>query len=883
MEVFVKHIPNDATEQQLKELLLKYGRITRCKLSKWKKNRNGCIAWVTFESQECAEKLLASTSFNNLSLLGRKLEILRLNRREQKNQQKKRNNESLDWTFMSEWKYSSQYPTYSEPRFIVSKAEKSFFIDGFVSKEFNEEKRVKIKFQTLAEKKADSQMLDLFGDPLPDKWVRIQDWTGSMNVFGQCLVYRLTFNTFNDEIQKIKKILADLADDGITDNPVPCYPIRYTESDLYSSEQLEETVFKKLPFVINYKLECLLSHNVLSPREIIDYSLGDRLKKLVDCGDEKLAWHGLNNLLNRHWDPAEPLNERPIMAFETAIKNFKGDFYEWYPNPNITQSNERHSCVNHATVTPTKIYFEGPIFETSNSILRRYAEYTDRFLRVTFTEENFEKLFSGTDVNLKDIYDFRIRKILKEGFRVAGRHYDFLAFSSAGLREQSCWFVASTNDFIPDNIRAWMGDLSEIKIPALYAARMGQAFSSTVGTIELEEDQVRYILDVERNGHVFSDGCGTISPALAKRAIKVYWRARTVKESEIPSVYQIRFGGCKGVVSVDPTLEDEVLCIRPSQLKFSAPRSKNLAVAKAVRNPAPAYLNRQIILLLSNLGIGDDIFVELQKRHQDLIKTMLRDPAKAKEVVRNYTNDSTHISRTMLGMIDAGLIEVNEPFLKGLLEAKRCFTLKDLRYKARISVPDTFLLFGVMDEMGILEADEVFVHTSIIINNDQPLEDDQEIKRKNQVRTGNVLVTRNPCLHPGDISVLRAVDIPQLYHLKNCIVFSQKGQIPVVNTMSGGDLDGDEFFVSFYKPIMPSRKHEPMRYDRPPRVELPRPVNIEDVCDFFVDFMINDRLGSICNLHMAFADSHVNGVQSEECLLLANLASKAVDFNKTGE
>ncbi|CAG8729921.1 4203_t:CDS:2, partial [Ambispora leptoticha] len=184
---------------------------------------------------------------------------------------------------------------------------------------------------------------------------------------------------------------------------------------------------------------------------------------------------------------------------------------------------------------------------------------------------------------------------------------------------------------------------------------------------------------------------------------------------------------------------------------------------------------------------------------------------------------------------------------------------------------------------GILEANEVYVHTSSIIDNDQPLEDEQEIRRKNQVRTGKVLVTRNPCLHPGDVSVLRAVDIPQLYHLKNCIVFSQKGQIPVANTMSGGDLDGDEFFISFYKPIMPSRKYESMRYDRPPRVELPRPVNIEDICDFFVDFMINDRLGSICNLHMALADSYVDGVQNEECLLLASLASKAVDFNKTGQ
>ena len=34
-----------------------------------------------------------------------------------------------------------------------------------------------------------------------------------------------------------------------------------------------------------------------------------------------------------------------------------------------------------------------------------------------------------------------------------------------------------------------------------------------------------------------------------------------------------------------------------------------------------------------------------------------------------------------------------------------------------------------------------------------------------------VLVTKCPCLHPGDIRVLRAVATPGLSHLVNCVVF----------------------------------------------------------------------------------------------------------------
>jgi RNA-dependent RNA polymerase len=57
--------------------------------------------------------------------------------------------------------------------------------------------------------------------------------------------------------------------------------------------------------------------------------------------------------------------------------------------------------------------------------------------------------------------------------------------------------------------------------------------------------------------------------------------------------------------------------------------------------------------------------------------------------------------------------------------------------------------------------------------------------------TGKVVVTRSPCLHPGDIRLLTAVDKPELAHLVNVIVFSSKGLIPEQSKMAAGDLDGD--------------------------------------------------------------------------------------------
>lgn len=55
----------------------------------------------------------------------------------------------------------------------------------------------------------------------------------------------------------------------------------------------------------------------------------------------------------------------------------------------------------------------------------------------------------------------------------------------------------------------------------------------------------------------------------------------------------------------------------------------------------------------------------------------------------------------------------------------------------------------------------------------------------------DVLVTRNPCLHPGELQKLKAVERDELFRLVNCIIFPTRGTRPAADLMSGGDLDGD--------------------------------------------------------------------------------------------
>ena len=78
----------------------------------------------------------------------------------------------------------------------------------------------------------------------------------------------------------------------------------------------------------------------------------------------------------------------------------------------------------------------------------------------------------------------------------------------------------------------------------------------------------------------------------------------------LPSAYQIRFAGYKGMVAVDLNMPAHLkLRLRPSMRKFDS-KHLHLEVIQATRF-LPGHLNRQIILLLSALGVRDGAFITL--------------------------------------------------------------------------------------------------------------------------------------------------------------------------------------------------------------------------------------------------------------------------------
>ena len=71
-----------------------------------------------------------------------------------------------------------------------------------------------------------------------------------------------------------------------------------------------------------------------------------------------------------------------------------------------------------------------------------------------------------------------------------------------------------------------------------------------------QEHEARMVADVERNGYCFSDGCGTISPDLAVAVADCLAAQGRLPDGDfVPSAFQIRWRGCKGMLTVDPTLQ----------------------------------------------------------------------------------------------------------------------------------------------------------------------------------------------------------------------------------------------------------------------------------------------------------------------------------------
>ncbi|KAF2632565.1 RdRP-domain-containing protein, partial [Macroventuria anomochaeta] len=698
----------------------------------------------------------------------------------------------------------------------------------------------------------------------------LMDHKGSAIIdIGHWTIYRLSFDNGTLPGPKFKEFRSALVDFGVTFQDCDQFTISSghpsslsnmlgeeftgTHSHLKASHKtsfFEDFAVDQvhLTFPVRYQLEACLSNGYIKESSVTR----DFLTKLASM-DARRAIHILEKVVDKQYVYYDPMD-----IFKIRLKI-------------TSQRSIPKHCVMERSVniTPTMMHVASPTMEVSNRITRQYVADADRFIRVKFSDEKGEGAIRNISGDRAGELFNRVSRAMRNGIVVAGRYYEFLAFGNSQFREHGAYFYAPTSTKSAHDIRVTLGQFDHIKTVAKYGARLGQCFSTTRAMQTTVN--VHKIPDIERNGYTFTDGVGKLSLFLAQMAAQDLGLYNAFDDP--PSLYQFRLGGCKGVLALDPAITKKEVHIRPSQFKFEAPYT-GLEIIRCSSLATP-FLNRQIIVILSDLGVPDDVFIRKQQQMVNAYELAMTDKTEALNCLLKHI-DMNQTTLTMASMVLEGFLDTQEPFMMSLLNLWRASAIKELKKKARIAIDEGAFVLGCVDESGTLRGHRDEPQSRLDATREEKIStlpeifiqvDDTSRKGHYKVIEGICVLARNPSLHPGDIRVVRAVDVPALHHHKNVVVLPQTGDRDLANMCSGGDLDGDDYMVLWDQNLIP---------------KIVDPIDISEVGDFFVTYMKNDSLGQIAHAHLAQADDQPSGVDSNICLELAKLHSQAVDYSKSG-
>lgn len=190
-----------------------------------------------------------------------------------------------------------------------------------------------------------------------------------------------------------------------------------------------------------------------------------------------------------------------------------------------------------------------------------------------------------------------------------------------------------------------------------------------------------------------------------------------------------------------PDLDKEkkhLVQFRKSMKKFSTTADLTLSILAYSKPYSFGRLNNDVIVLLSSLGITNDALLARQQKYFDWIKATSEDPAKAVDFLSSM-NQFDLAERVLLDGLDHPDVSAQIRRLQ-LSEIAKFRSDKD-RAKSPIFIQDSRRLFGVCDPYQVLKEGQVHIRiTTARKGPSTPIH-------------GDVIVVRNPCLHPGESSL----------------------------------------------------------------------------------------------------------------------------------
>ena len=362
---------------------------------------------------------------------------------------------------------------------------------------------------------------------------------------------------------------------------------------------------------------------------------------------------------------------------------------------------------------------------------------------------------------------------------------------------------------------------------------------------------------------VMNDGCSLADPY-------IFW----LIEQEFGCTFatalaQFRFAGAKGVIyrkqigrsrPYNPGVRPAgpLIRIHPSQLKVFPGHNlqkqhydKHYWALYIVRisNPAqPSVLYMDFLPILIDRGVPSEVIEEIALQSakletEDFLQAIY-DPGKLRgwihkenAALENQRRD--HDIGTLAGfpkarleraicMIESGFEATKFKPLAEDVENAAAVAFERKKKFFRIALPESTNVVGVADLTGTLEPGEVYFAPSTPFI-------DPITRLPCSCIEGDVLVARSPSARPSDIQRMRAVRRPELGDIFDVVVFSAKGPRPPADKLSGGDYDGDTYWLCWDRRLVEPFENAPAPQQLPDPTSLGIKVDKRKVGDIVAD------------------------------------------------
>jgi len=194
---------------------------------------------------------------------------------------------------------------------------------------------------------------------------------------------------------------------------------------------------RQLNWCIAFQIESLVRSMVVDVIEVL--ALIPEIVRIIGLKGRSFAATVLKNFSSRMelmWNEDEVEAKTVLQCFLDTEKEVLK-----YKTIQTVKPNEGSLCdTYHVNITPTTMKLVGPLPDRSNRVIRAYeTRHQESFLRVSFLDESSLRYRFDREVDGPEFIRTRVGPFLLDGLTIAGRKFDFLAYSQSALKEHAVW------------------------------------------------------------------------------------------------------------------------------------------------------------------------------------------------------------------------------------------------------------------------------------------------------------------------------------------------------------------------------------------------------------------------------------------------------------